>query len=57
MLYSGLTERLVAEQLMSSAGAAEVVEQSRSAGTTLVQELLAGASIDTAVLARVVSEE
>ena len=42
---------------MSSAGAAEVVEQSRSAGTTLVQELLAGESIDSAVLARVVSEE
>ena len=57
VLYSGLTERLIAEQLMSSAGAAEVVEQSRSAGTTLVQELLAGESIDSAVLARVVSEE
>jgi len=42
---------------MSSAGAAEIVEQSRSAGTTLVQELLAGESIDTSVLARVVSEE
>ena len=57
VLYNGLTERLIAEQLMSSAGAAEVVEQSRSAGTTLVQELLAGDSIDSAVLARVVSEE
>ena len=55
--YNGLTERLITEQLMSSAGAAEVVEQSRSAGTTLVQELLAGESIDSAVLARVVSEE
>ena len=42
---------------MSSAGAAEVVEQSRSAGTTLVQELLAGESINSAILARVVSEE
>ena len=57
MLYSGLTERLVAEQLMSLAGASEVLEQARSAGTTLVQELLAGESIDSSVLARVVSEE
>ena len=57
VLYSGLTERLIAEQLMSSAGAAEIVEQSRSAGTTLVQELLAGESINSSVLARVVSEE
>ena len=57
VLYSGLTERLISEQLMSSASAAEIVEQSRSAGTTLVQELLAGESIDTSVLARVVSEE
>ena len=57
MLYSGLTERLIAEQLMSSAGAAEIVEQSRSAGTTLIQELLDGKSIDSDLLARVVSEE
>jgi type IV pilus assembly protein PilB len=57
VLYSGLTERLIAEQLMSSAGAAEIVEQSRTAGTTLIQELLDGKSIDSAVLARVVSEE
>ena len=57
VLYSGLTERLVAEQLMSLAGASEVLEQARSAGTTLVQELLAGESIDSSVLARVVSEE
>jgi type IV pilus assembly protein PilB len=42
---------------MSSAGAAEIVEQSRSAGTTLIQELLDGKSIDSDLLARVVSEE
>jgi type IV pilus assembly protein PilB len=42
---------------MSSAGAAEIVEQSRSAGTTLIQELLDGQSIDSDLLARVVSEE
>jgi type IV pilus assembly protein PilB len=57
VLYSGLTERLIAKQLMSSAGAAEIVEQSRSAGTTLIQELLDGKSIDSDLLARVVSEE
>ena len=57
LVYSGLTERLIAEQLMSSAGAADIVEQSRSAGTTLIQELLDGQSIDSDLLARVVSEE
>jgi type IV pilus assembly protein PilB len=57
VVYSGLTERLIAEQLMSSAGAADIFELSRSAGTTLIQELLAGESVDSGVLARVVSEE
>lgn len=57
VLYSGLTERLIAEQLISSVGAADVVEQSREAGTTLIQELLDGNHIDSAMLARVVSEE
>jgi hypothetical protein len=38
VVYSGLTERLIAEQLMSSAGAADIFELSRSAGTTLIQE-------------------
>ena len=57
LVYSGLTERLIAEQLMSSACAADIVEQSRSAGTTLIQELLDGQSIDSDLLARVVSEE
>lgn len=57
VLYSGLTERLIAEQLISSAGGAEIVEQSRAAGTTLIQELLDGNHIDSTVLARVVSEE
>jgi type IV pilus assembly protein PilB len=42
---------------MSSASAADIVEQSRLAGTTLIQELLDGKSIDSDLLARVVSEE
>ena len=57
IIYSGLTERLIGEQLMSSAGAAEVAEQARSQGLTLVQELLDGGHIDSEILARVVSEE
>ena len=55
--YNGLTERLITEQLMSSVGAAELVEKSRSADTTLIQELLDGNIVDSGVLARVVSEE
>ena len=55
--YSGLTERLIAEQLISSVGAADVVEQSREAGTTVIRELLDGNHIDSAMLALVVSEE
>ena len=57
VLYSGLTERLVSEQLVSSAGAAEIAEQARTQGLTLVQELLEGGHVESTTLARLVSEE
>ena len=56
-LYRGLTERLVSEQLVSSAGAAEIAEQARTQSKTLIQELLDGNHIDSAALAAIVSEE
>ena len=57
VLYSGLTERLVGEQLISSAGAAEIAEQARTQGVTLIQELIDGGHVQSDVLARIVSEE
>ena len=57
VIHSGLADRLVQEQLISSAGAAEVAEQARSLGSTLVQELLAGNHVESTILARLVSEE
>ena len=57
VLYSGLSERLVAEHLISSAGIAEVNEPARTQGLTLVQELLTGNHVDSIALATIVSEE
>ena len=57
VLYSGLTERLVSEHLISSAGAADVAEQARGLGTTVIHELLEGQHIESAALARIISEE
>jgi type IV pilus assembly protein PilB len=56
-IYNGLSGRLVNEKLISSAGIAEVNEQARTQGLTLVQELLTGNHIDSAALATIVSEE
>lgn len=56
-IYNGLSGRLVSEKLISSAGIAEVNEQARTQGLTLVQELLTGNHIDSAALAAIVSEE
>ena len=56
-IYNGLSGRLVSEKLISSAGIAEVNEQARSQGLTLIQELLTGNHIDSAALAAIVSEE
>ena len=57
LTHSGLSERLVAEQLISSAGIAEVGEQARAQGLTLIQELLSGGHVDSASLAAIISEE
>jgi type IV pilus assembly protein PilB len=57
VLYSGLSERLVTEHLISPAGIAEVNEQARTQGLTLVQELLTGNHVDSMTLATIVSEE
>jgi type IV pilus assembly protein PilB len=57
VFYSGLAERLISEQLISSTSVAEIADQARAQGVTLVQELLDSAHIDSAVLARMVSEE
>jgi type IV pilus assembly protein PilB len=43
--------------LISSTSAAEIADQARAQGITLIQELLDGAHIDSTVLARMVSEE
>lgn len=51
-MQSGLVERLVSEQLMSSAGAAEIAEQARTQGVTLIQELIRGGHIESTKLAR-----
>jgi type IV pilus assembly protein PilB len=56
-IYNGLSGRLVNEKLISSAGIAEVNEQARTQGLTLIQELLTGNHIDSAALAAIVSEE
>ena len=55
--YSGLTERLVSEQLMSSTGAAEIAERARTQGVTLIQELLEGGHVDSGKLSLIVAEE
>jgi type IV pilus assembly protein PilB len=57
LTHSGLSERLVAEQLISSAGIAEVGEQARTQGLTLIQELLSGGHVDSVSLAAIISEE
>ena len=55
--YSGLSERLISEQLISSSGIADIAEQAQSQGLTLIQELLTGKYVDSSLLAAVVSEE
>ena len=55
--YSGLIERLIGHELISTSDAAEVSERARSQGTTVVRELLEEHQIEGAVLARLVSEE
>lgn len=55
--YTGLTERLVIDKLVSPSEATEIAELARSQSKTLVQELIDGNHIDTRVLARIVSEE
>ena len=57
LTHSALSERLVAEQLISSAGVAEVGEQARAQGLTLIQELLSGGHVDSASLAAIISAE
>ena len=55
--YSGLSERLINEHLISSAGIGEIMEQAHTQGLTLIQELLSGEYVDSAVLATIISEE
>jgi len=57
LVYSGLTDRLVTEQLISATGAAEITEHARSQGVTLIHELINGQHIESSELARIVSEE
>ena len=57
VIYRGLTERLVIDQLVTPAGASEIAEVARSQSKTLIQELLDGNHIDSAALAAIVSEE
>ena len=55
--YRGLTERLVAEQFLSTTGAAELAEQARAQGNTLIKELIEGQHLDTSILAKIIAEE
>ena len=55
--YSGIADRLISEQLISPAGVAEIAEQAQAQGLTLIQELLTGNYIDSALLACIISEE
>ena len=57
LVYSGLTDRLVTEQLISATGAAEIAEHAKNQGVTLIHELINGQHIDSSELARIVSEE
>lgn len=57
VFYSQLAERLVREQLLTSASAREVAQQARSNRITLVQELINGELVDSYHLAALVSEE
>ena len=56
-VYSGLTERLIAEKLVAASAAAEIGNQARDQGITTVQMLLDGEHVDSVTLARLVSEE
>ena len=55
--YSGLSQRLVSEQLLSAASAAEIVKTARESGVTLVEELVQSGHVPSQPLARLVSEE
>lgn len=55
--YSGLSQRLVSEQLLSAASAAEIVKTARESGVTLVEELVESGHVPSQSLARLVSEE
>ena len=55
--YSGIADRLVSEQLISPAGVAEISEQAQVQGLTLIQELISGNYVDSALLASIISEE
>lgn len=56
-MQSGLLERLVAEQLLSSASAADIAETARQNDNTLIRELLDGQHVTSQTLARVISDE
>ena len=55
--YSGLSQRLVSEQLLSAASAADIVKTARDAGVTLVEELVQSGHVESEPLAKLVSEE
>ena len=57
VFYSQLAERLVREQLLTSASAREAAQQARSNRITLIQELINGDLVDSYHLAALVSEE
>ena len=57
LVYSGLTERLIAEKLVAASAAAEIGNQAHDQGITTVQMLLDGEHVDSVTLARLVSEE
>lgn len=57
LVYSGLTERLIAEKLVAASAAAKIGNQAHDQGITTVQMLLDGEHVDSVTLARLVSEE
>ena len=57
IVNSGLSERLVNEQLLSATAASDIQQQARTQGITFIKELLDGGHVNSDTLAKITSEE
>ena len=57
IVNSGLSERLISEQLLGAAAASDIQQQARTQGFTFIKKLLDGGQLDSATLAKAASEE